>query len=285
MHNRGNAPQTFTLKWQDPGDELKFNPIEITLDIGNGQSGEAKFQAAPRRRALMGGQKSHRFSVQVSAPVGEVQPLSGELVSQARFSIWLPLILLLLCAGLAAAAGIWLWWGWQEQERMTAAAATARAEATEITARADSDKDGLTDLEEAKLGTDPSEADTDGDGLTDKEEVDGGKTKATIADTDGDGLNDGDEITEGSNPEVRDSDGDTLPDGAEVHGWEKNGQLFHTSPLKDDTDGDGLKDNVDADPGNLPTPTFTPPPTSTSTARQLRPQLLIQSVQLLSLPG
>ncbi len=37
----------------------------------------------------------------------------------------------------------------------------------------DSDGDGLTDAEEAALGTDPSTADTDGDGWDDLEEVDG----------------------------------------------------------------------------------------------------------------
>jgi len=42
-------------------------------------------------------------------------------------------------------------------------------------ASADSDKDGLTDKEEAAKGTDPKKADTDGDGLTDKEELDGSK--------------------------------------------------------------------------------------------------------------
>lgn len=35
----------------------------------------------------------------------------------------------------------------------------------------DSDGDGLTDTEEAELGTDPSWADTDDDGVSDEEEV------------------------------------------------------------------------------------------------------------------
>lgn len=38
----------------------------------------------------------------------------------------------------------------------------------------DSDRDGLTDAEEAKLGTDPHLVDTDGDGYSDKQEVDTG---------------------------------------------------------------------------------------------------------------
>jgi hypothetical protein len=60
---------------------------------------------------------------------------------------------------------------------------------------ADRDGDGLSDNEEATLGTDPARADTDGDGLQDGEEVAGG-TDPTQGDTDGDGIPDGQEIVE-----------------------------------------------------------------------------------------
>lgn len=127
-------------------------------------------------------------------------------------------------------------------------ASETRAEATAmamvgVTAAAeslDTDADGLSDLEEEKLGTDPHRKDSDGDGLTDMEEVEA-KTDPMIADTDGDGLNDGEERSWGSDPFVIDSDGDTIPDGVEVH--ERD-----TSPINKDTDGDGLNDNVDPDP-------------------------------------
>ena len=61
--------------------------------------------------------------------------------------------------------------------------------------------------------------------------------------------------------------GDTIQDGLEVHGWEMGGVLIRTSPINTDTDGDGLADNVDPDPGNLPTatPTATTQPTDTPT--------------------
>ena len=55
----------------------------------------------------------------------------------------------------------------------------------------DSDEDGLTNLEEAELGTSLSEKDTDQDGLTDYEEVYVHNTNPLKEDTDGDGLNDG----------------------------------------------------------------------------------------------
>lgn len=58
----------------------------------------------------------------------------------------------------------------------------------------DSDQDGLTDEQEALLGTDPNNPDTDGDGLGDGEEI----------------------LIHGTNPAAVDSDSDGVPDGAEV---------------------------------------------------------------------
>lgn len=64
----------------------------------------------------------------------------------------------------------------------------------------DSDNDGLTDEEEAALGTNPESADTDSDGLTDLEEVRNYGTDPTNPDTDGDGYLDGQEVEGGYNP-------------------------------------------------------------------------------------
>ena len=63
----------------------------------------------------------------------------------------------------------------------------------------DSDGDGLTDDEEAAIGTDPLDEDTDGDGLTDADEVERG-TDPLDEDTDGDGYSDFDEVADGSSP-------------------------------------------------------------------------------------
>lgn len=79
----------------------------------------------------------------------------------------------------------------------------------------DPDNDGLTNLQEYKLGTDPHVADTDGDGLNDGQEVRLG-TNPLIADTDGDGIPDGQEVLLGTNPLSADTDGDGIPDGLEV---------------------------------------------------------------------
>lgn len=67
-------------------------------------------------------------------------------------------------------------------------------------ADADADRDGLTDTQERRLGTDPQNPDTDGDGLTDKEEAELWNTNPLVADTDGDGFKDGEEVDNGYNP-------------------------------------------------------------------------------------
>ena len=63
----------------------------------------------------------------------------------------------------------------------------------------DSDDDGLSDLREEELGTDPNVADTDGDGLSDGGEVSLG-TDPLDPDTDGDGMSDGEEVEQGTDP-------------------------------------------------------------------------------------
>lgn len=119
--------------------------------------------------------------------------------------------------------------------------------------KTDTDGDGLYDVLEASIGTDPKLVDTDGDGLSDyvelsigtdplaidsndngvqdfDEDADGdglsnGKeagigvevsTDPTNTDTDMDSLDDMDEFKRGTNPTMKDSDGDGADDGWEV---------------------------------------------------------------------
>ncbi len=89
----------------------------------------------------------------------------------------------------------------------------------------DTDGDGLTDVEEKALGTDPTKKDTDGDGISDYDEVKVYHTNPLLADSDNDGLSDHDEIfiwkTDPNNP---DTDGDGYQDGVEVqNGYNPNG--------------------------------------------------------------
>ena len=92
---------------------------------------------------------------------------------------------------------------------------------------ADPDADGLTDEEEADLGTDPNDPDTDDDGIEDGQEVtDGtdplddcdsnGGTARPESDCDDDGLTTSEEIGFGTDPNDEDTDGDGIQDGQEV---------------------------------------------------------------------
>jgi hypothetical protein len=104
----------------------------------------------------------------------------------------------------------------------------------------DDDNDGLTDVEEGILGTNPLDPDTDNDGLSDGDEVNIHHTNPLDADTDDDGLSDGDEVNiHGTDPLDPDTDDDGLPDGLEV----ANG----TDPLDADSDDDGIPDGQDAE--------------------------------------
>jgi len=89
----------------------------------------------------------------------------------------------------------------------------------------DQDGDGLSDADEANLGTDPANPDTDGDGLTDGEEVAGGTDPfgtevalepGTGPDSDGDGFVDSDEALFGTDPNLSDTDGDGVSDFDEL---------------------------------------------------------------------
>ncbi|MBU1019185.1 MAG: hypothetical protein ABII07_02760 [Patescibacteria group bacterium] len=117
----------------------------------------------------------------------------------------------------------------------------------DIDAEADTDNDGLTNLQEYEAGSDPLSADTDNDNISDAAEIALGLDSLSW-DSDGDGISDYQEITEKTDPltpepieineaiygEDTDSDGDGLSDYIEAK--------FGTDPERPDTDGDGLTD-------------------------------------------
>jgi hypothetical protein len=140
----------------------------------------------------------------------------------------------------------------------------------------DQDGDGLSNLEEIDLGTDPEDPDTDNDGLLDGTEVRGGDvvdpdnplnriTDPLNPDTDGDRLCDGSQTvtdvctggedlnddglrdpteTDALDP---DSDDDLLEDGVEVldGAYPEGGIGTKTDPLNPDSDDDGLTDGAE----------------------------------------
>ncbi len=114
-------------------------------------------------------------------------------------------------------------------------------------ANGDSDGDGLSNLYESYLGSNPNVSDTDGDGLSDGDEVFNYSTSPTSDDSDWDNLTDGDEVTlHGTDPAKWDTDDDTLSDAYEIFD-------VLTDPLKMDTDGDWMWDDWELNYGLDPT--------------------------------
>jgi hypothetical protein len=79
----------------------------------------------------------------------------------------------------------------------------------------DPDHDGLTNLQEMQIGTDPHNPDTNSDGIPDGVAIALGLS-ATATDMDGDGLSNSYEMLIGTNPLRADTDGDGVPDGQDA---------------------------------------------------------------------
>lgn len=115
-------------------------------------------------------------------------------------------------------------------------------------AAVDSDADGLSDEEEARIGTSPTTPDTDGDGLGDFVEtvVEFDPLTADLpsacmgvdvyADSDLDGLGDCEEALLGTSPTLADTDGDGMPDQLELLGFTD----YLDADADQDPDGDGV---------------------------------------------
>ncbi|NVK31893.1 MAG: hypothetical protein HWE20_12870, partial [Gammaproteobacteria bacterium] len=153
--------------------------------------------------------------------------------------------------------------------------------------RCDRDGDGLSNLEETALGTDPDDRDSDQDGISDQYEgstdtdgdgigdalesktadADGDGTpdqldpndsnaclpsaQANNCDADGDGLSAAAETLLGSNPNSTDSDGDGIPDGSEgTADTDQDGKPDILESNSSDLDGDGVVDQLDPNDNN-----------------------------------
>lgn len=243
VRNEGNASQVFTVTWLDPASHYEFRPDEVHLTLTAGETAATDFRAVPRRRRWFGGPQLDVYSVKVRPEDGPEQAHTGQIVTTGLLPAWtLALFLVIMLCGMASGVGALALMG---NGSITPTPTTTITATPLITATvtltptagvSDSDGDGLTDQQEAQLGTDPRSADTDRDGLTDL-----------------------DEVRRATSPMLSDSDGDGLLDGQEAFGC--------SDPRNPDTDGDGLRDNVDPDPCRLPTttpvPTVTPNPTYT----------------------
>lgn len=120
----------------------------------------------------------------------------------------------------------------------------------------DTDADGLFDIYEKVIDSDPFNHDTDGDGLPDGYEVLTLNTDPLEIDTDGNGVLDGnedfdtdnlvniDEYTNQTLPFTPDTDMDGFVDGDEVH-------IYGTTPTNPDTDTDKLLDGEESYDGTI----------------------------------
>ncbi len=132
----------------------------------------------------------------------------------------------------------------------------------------DDDNDGLSDDEEANLGTDPKNPDTDGDGLDDGDDPYPLDPTLPGNDSDSDGYYDyEDNCPNIANPDQTDTDNDGIGDACDEDDdndglSDDEEENLGTDPKNPDTDGDGLDDNVDPYPldPNLPDMTSPLPP-------------------------
>lgn len=126
-----------------------------------------------------------------------------------------------------------------EEARLSPLASTRRRADSPLRSP-DTDGDGALDGTEVSIGTDPLQNDTDHDGLLDYEEIYDDyrgidATNATDPDSDDDGLSDGDEVLRyATNPASTDSEGDGVPDAKEIE--------LGLEPWLDDSDMDRMPD-------------------------------------------
>jgi len=274
INNQGNAQETFIVSWESQEDQLVFEAVQPQpppappppgqppaqpqkvyaqvesqyLRVAAGRSESLEYRARLRSPVWFGGEESYSFHAHVQSPDKVVQTHVGEIFAQGLIPIWVIPVVLLLCFSLVCVASAFLFFsrGSDAQNATQTAAllqtvaftqtASANQTAAAIIGQKDSDGDGLTDQEEAELGTDPLNPDTDADRLLDGEEVKVYATDPKIPDTDADGLLDGDEVKlHGTDPKNPDTDGDGLSDGDEVN-------TYNTDPKNPDTDADSLSD-------------------------------------------
>ena len=102
----------------------------------------------------------------------------------------------------------------------------------------DDDGDGLSDIDELNLGTDPLLSDTDSDGTDDDQDA-FPNDASEDADSDSDGVGDNADVFPNDPSETQDSDGDGVGDNSDAFPGNPNETL--------DTDSDGIGNNADSD--------------------------------------
>lgn len=284
VRNTGNVAGDFSLVARERQDRLQFRGERGRIRLGANQLVTVDLAMQPRRQNWFGGKELYLFEVEVSSSVGGKQVLSGE----ARGSTLVPASVYYLgffFIPLICIMGLWaMMTGYGRFTTIPPvidAGATQTAIALNATLQAgvglvtpdtepwqrDTDGDGLSDYQEAILGTDPRNPDTDGDGIRDGDEVFIYGTDPRKWDTDGDLLPDGDEIFRyGTDPTNPDTSGDGIPDGVAVaQGLDPRLSHVTPSPMPTPSPGPTATDTPVVTPSITPTPSNTPTPTTTGT--------------------
>lgn len=256
VSNQGNLPLSVTVTLSSQDEAVQFTPeAPQELRVNAGEVTTAGFSAQPGNRSIFGDQVGYPIQAQVRSPAGESQTLNGFVVSRALIPIWVLPAILLICLGAVMVPLIAVFLGQIPgsggipiAQITQTAAVTQTASAMQTLAaesgQQDSDGDGLSNLQEAQLGTNPNVPDSDADALLDGAEVMRFGTDPLNPDTDSDGLSDGDEIRLSTFPTNPDTDMDGVNDGEEVH--------LNIDPRNPDTDGDSLTDGDEITRGTNP---------------------------------
>ena len=283
--------QISRLAGEDPNNIVRFEALANNLkDVLPGQVRTMDLRIQTEDRPFVGRPKIIPFNLRIGGSSVQ-QQVQGHLEIEPRVPIaLLVVVIVLFCVGGAAGTFALLNSGLLEtadiegtneaqllaqQQTDEAQAAvvetstptppeeelsiqTVEAEGTlmALTAEAegDTDNDGLSNLIEEAIGTNPGLSDTDRDGLLDGEEINQFNSDPTALDTDQDGLNDGDEIRiYNTSVNNADTDGDGFTDGEEVASG--SNPLIRATPTP----------TITSSPTITPTPTPTPTPTETPT--------------------
>ncbi len=267
LQNTGNAPAEYSVVGRESSNHIQFQGERGRIRLLPDQAATVDLQLESRSQSWFGSYETFGFEIEVASRSGARHAVSGNADSSPIIPISIGYGALFLLVFLCALSGLFLiGQDWFRQPQITPTAtenpfAFGTATAVSLTQTAvasitigaqtgtpgtpgDIDSDGLSDAQEALIGTQPNNPDSDGDGLLDGQEV----------------------LTLGTSPTKSDTDGDTLSDGDEV-------LVHNTNPLEADTDGDSITDAAELANGTNPlnpadgptTPTATLPPTETPT--------------------
>jgi hypothetical protein len=239
LQNTGNAPAEYSLVGREQGNHIQFQGERGRIRLVPDQLATIDLQLEPRSRSWFGSYETYGFEIEVASRSGARQTVSGNaeatsiLPKSLGYGPMFAIIFLCILSGLLLGRYLLNLGGSAtppptlnpfQSGTATAISATQTAAALgtptatgTVGPLGDRDNDGLSDAQEAVVGSQPDIPDSDGDGLLDGQEVFDTGTSPTNRDTDGDGLTDGEEVLlHKTNPLNPDTDGDSVNDGVEI---------------------------------------------------------------------